>query len=287
MTVLITGATGSVGAPLVAALHQRGTPVRALVRDPDRARTLLGGSVELVTGDLAEPHTLRPALTGVEQVFLACANVPHQVRYECDLIDAAAEAGVRRLVKLSAVGARPGSPAHFWDWHGRIEAHLHGSGVPAVVLRPTFYMSNLLASAATVQHTGKLFAPAGGAKIAMIDPADVARAAAVALTEAGHVGRTYTVTGPEAITYDDVAAELSAATGRSIEFVDVPDQAMRDALLQAGTPSWLADQLVAIFERLREGAAAQTTEAVHALTGKPPRGIRAFVTDHTQAFQPS
>ena len=120
-TILVTGATGNVGSAVVEELGDRGLPVRAFVRNPDRAAAVLGPDVELAVGDFAEPASIRAALDGIEVVFLACGNVPPQVEYETRVIDAAARAGVRRLVKLSALGAEPGSRVAFWDWHARIE----------------------------------------------------------------------------------------------------------------------------------------------------------------------
>src|SRR5918998_1074413 len=192
--VLVTGATGNVGSRVVGKLRDLGVPVRAFARDAGQAAAVLGDGVEVAVGDFADAASVRRALDGVEGVFLACANVPSQVEHETTVIDAAAGAGVRRVVKLSAFGAEVGSPVAFWDWHGRVEDHLRASGVPAVVLRPTFFMTNLLGAAEQVRHEGALFAPAGGARVAMIDPADVAAVAAVALTEDGHDGRAYTST---------------------------------------------------------------------------------------------
>jgi uncharacterized protein YbjT (DUF2867 family) len=177
-TILVTGATGNVGSSLVRELTERGVPARAFVRDPDRAAAVLGPDVELAVGDFADPATIRAALDGTEAVFLACGNLPPQLRYETGVIDAAAQAGVRRLVKLSALGAAPGSPVAFWDWHARIERHLEASGVPAVVLRPRYYMTNLLGFVETIRSAGAVFTPAEGVKVPMIDPRDVAATAA-------------------------------------------------------------------------------------------------------------
>ncbi|HEX2037919.1 MAG TPA: SDR family oxidoreductase [Chloroflexota bacterium] len=283
-TALVTGATGNVGSKLVRALRARGVAVRAFVRDREKGRALLGHDVDLAVGDFAAPDSIRAAMDGVDAVFLACANDPRQVEYEMGVIDAAAGARVRRMVKLSAVGAEVGSPLSFWAWHGRIERHLRDSGLPAVVLRPTMYMTTLLGSAETIKRTGRLFAPAGGARIAMIDPRDVADLAAVVLTEDGHAGQTYVLTGPEALTYEEIAAHLSRASGRTIEFVDVPDEAARAALVQAGMPEWMAEQLVVLFGLLRRGAMAQTTGAVQALTGRGGRPFAAFAREHVHLF---
>jgi uncharacterized protein YbjT (DUF2867 family) len=283
-TVLVTGATGTVGSAVVRELGERGARVRAFVRDPDRAAAILGEDVELAIGDFDEPASILRALDGVDGLFLACGNGPGQVRYETTAIDAAAAAGVGRIVKLSAIGAEVGSPLAFWDWQGRIEQHLAQSGVTAVVLRPANYMTNLLASAEAIAHTGMLFAPAGGARVAMIDPRDVAAVAAVALTEDGHDGQVYALTGPAALTYDEVAEALSDATGRGIAFVDVDDEAARQGMLEAGLPGFVTDFLVGLFGALRAGAHAVPTGTVRAVTGREPRSIGEYAREHAGAF---
>ncbi len=284
--VLVIGATGCVGAHVVDELLGRGMRVRAFVRDRVRAATVLDGRVEPADGDVGDPASIRAALDGVERVFLCTPNHPQQVEHETNVIDAAAGAGIRRLVKIGANGAQIGSPVAFWDAHGRIEAHLRQSGVPAVVLHPSSYTSNLLAAAPAIVHGGTLFAPAGGAKVALIDPRDVAAVAAVALTADGHDGRTYTLTGPQAVTYHDVAHQLSAVTGRQVAYVDVPDEAAREGMLRAGVPGWMAEQLVALWGELRRGAADTTTDVVRVLTGREPRTVSQFLRDHAAAFRP-
>lgn len=283
--VLVTGATGSVGSQVIRELRGRGENVRAFVRDPGKAAGMFGDGVELVSGDFSDAASVRRAVEGVEGVFLACSNDPRQVEYEAGVIDAAREAGVRRIVKLSALGAEVGSSVAFWDWHGRIEEHLRASGLPAVVLRPAFNMTNLLGSAEGVRQAGSLFAPADGARVAMIDPQDVAAVAAVALTGDGHDGKTYVLTGPEAITFESVAEELSAATGRHVRFVAVPDEAARRALVGSGIPEFVAGQIVAVFGFLRRGFQDRTTGAVRALTGREPRTFARFARDHAGLFR--
>jgi uncharacterized protein YbjT (DUF2867 family) len=284
--VLVTGATGTVGSRAVAELRRRGLPVRAFVRDPARAAALLGREVELAVGDFGDPGSLRRALRAVDEVLLSSANHPRQAEHEIAVIDAAAAAGVRRVVKVSAVGARAGSPEAFADWHGRSERHLAASGVPAVVLRAGFFMSNLLASAESVREAGRLFAAVDGARIAMVDPQDVAAAAAAVLTQEGHDGRAYLLTGPEALTYDEVAGELATATGQTVEFVDVPDEAALEAMLASGMPDWLASGVGGVFRQLRAGVNAQATDVVRILTGRDPRSLADFLRDNAAAFGP-
>lgn len=283
--ILVTGATGTVGAGVIRELQARGVPVRALVRDRERAAAALGAGVELAAGDFTDPASIRAALDGVERVFLCSPNHPRQVEHETNVIDAAARADARQLVKIGANGAQIGSPLEFWDAHGRIEAHLRESGLPWVVLHPSSYTSNLLAAARTIATTGTLFAPAGEAKVTLVDPRDVAAVAATVLTEDGHDGRTYTLTGPEAVTYHEAAQQLSVAIGQPVEFVDVPDGAARAAMVEAGLPAWLADQLIILWGQLRRGAAATTTDVVHVLTGHEPRTVAAFARDHAWAFR--
>ena len=282
--ILITGATGTVGSEVVKAVRERGARVRAFVRDPDKAREQLGGGVELAIGDFADPPSVRAALDGADEVFLSCADDPRRVEWETSAIEAAAAAGVRRIVKLSAATAELGSPVAFWDWHARVEQHLSESEIASVILRPSWYMSNLLASSPQVSGEGRLYAPAGEARIAMIHPRDVAAAAAAVLTTEGHDGRTYVLTGPEAITFARVAAELSAATGSEVEFVHVPDEGARQAMVQGGLSDFVAEQIVTSFALLRQGVAKQVTGTVESLTGTPARDVGAFARDHACLF---
>ncbi|MCU0495307.1 MAG: SDR family oxidoreductase [Chloroflexaceae bacterium] len=280
--ILVTGATGNVGSQVVRALQVRGVPVRAFVRNPDAAAKL--GNVELVIGDFADSAALRRAMEGVERVFLTSADGPDKVAHERAVIDAAAEAGVQLLVKLSTVHAQAEAKLPTFAWHGEIEHYLHRSNVPAVVLRSTFFMTNLLMNAGMVAETGQFFAPAGDGRVAMIHPADVAAAAAALLSGGGHVGRTYEITGGNAITFADVARALAAVMGRSVTYVNVPPEAAPAAFQGSGLPEWLVTQLLGVFALIRQGAYAEASESVQMLTGQQPRTIGDFARDYAVAF---
>jgi uncharacterized protein YbjT (DUF2867 family) len=284
MNVLVTGATGTVGSHVVRELHERGVAVRAFVRDRAKAERMIGDAVELAVGAFGDHDAVAQAMRGVDRLFLACGNVPGQVEHESAAIDAAARAGVSRIVKLSGPRADIASPLLFERWHGEIERHLLAAGVPSVRLRPSAYMSNLLAFAETIGQTGTLFAPAGAARIAYVDPRDVAACAAIALVDDGHEGQTYTLTGPEAITYERIARELSAATAAPVTYVDVPDAVARQAMLDAGLPPMIAESIVDVFASQRAGSMERTTGTVQALTGRAPRGFAQFARDHAAAF---
>lgn len=284
--ILVTGATGTAGSHVVRALTARGASVRVLTRDPTKAERLFGPAVEVVPGDFAAPATLAAALAGAEQLLLSCADDPRRVQWETAAIDAAVAAGVRRIVRLSAIGAEPASPVAFWDWHGRIDAYLRQAPVASVILRPGPFMSNLLMAAAHVAQERMLLVPAGDARMAMIDPRDVGAAAAAVLLAAGGDGATHVLTGPAAITYDEVAAELAAATGDAVTYASIPDAAAREALAAQGLPEAVAGHVVDLFGMLRGGAAEQVTPAVEALTGRPPGTFRAWARDHAALFAP-
>jgi uncharacterized protein YbjT (DUF2867 family) len=290
---------------VVRALIARGERVRAFVRDPGRARHVLGEDAELAVGDFADPASVRAALEGADALLLSCADDPRRVGWEAAAIDAAVAAGVRRIVKLSGAGAQPGSPVAFWDWHGQVEQYLRSCGTDWVILRANWYMSNLLAAAPAVAAEGRLYAPAGQARIAMIDPRDVGAATAAVLCgpgrrgspgcggspghgdSPGHEGQTYLLTGPRAITYDEVAAGLSAATRSRVEFIDVPGDAAYQAMIGDGMPGFVAEQIVAMFAELRQGVAEQVSPAVGTLTGSAPRDFAQFARDHARLFAPA
>ncbi|GAA3207825.1 SDR family oxidoreductase [Dactylosporangium siamense] len=283
--ILVTGATGAVGANVIHELRARGADVRAFVRDPRAAAAKLG-DVELVPGDFDDPASLRRALHGVDRVYVSAADGPRKVAHETAVIDAAAEEGVDRIVKLSAMHAEESSALPAFRWHGEVEAHLRRSGLAAVVLRPAFFMTNLLMVAGGVAHTGLLHAPTAGRRIAMIDIRDVAAVAAATLVAETLPGRSYDLTGPAAITFADVAAALGDATGRPVRSVDLTEEEARPRFEGADVPDWLGTHLAGVFGVIRAGGFERTTDQVRALTGRPARDISGFARDFAAAFTP-
>jgi uncharacterized protein YbjT (DUF2867 family) len=263
--ILVTGATGNVGRHVVRELQDRGAAVHACPA-------------------AAAPADLRRALDGVTRVYLCAADGPDKVAHETAVIDAAAAAGVERIVKLSAQHADPRSALPAFRWHGEIEAHLRRSGVPSVILRPAFFMTNLLMVAGAVAHDGVLPAPTAGRGVAMIDIRDVAAVAAVTLLDDGHAGRTYELTGPAAVTFADAAGALSAATGRPVVALDLTEEQARPRFADAGLPDWLAAHLAGVFALIRDGGFEHTTDHVRVLTGRPARDITTFARDFAPAF---
>jgi uncharacterized protein YbjT (DUF2867 family) len=285
--IVVTGATGNIGSRVVTELTAAGIPCRAFVRDPAKAATVLGDDVPVSVGDFAEPVSIRAAVDGADAVLLSSGNDPRQVEFEANVIDAVADTARCPVVKISSVGADPASSASFVAWHGRSEAHLLASALPATVLRANFFMSNLFAGADSLAHGGPLVAPARDARIAMIDPRDVAASAVAVLTSSDHHGHTHELTGPEPLTYPQVADALAHVLERRVEFLDAPDSAVRDGLIASGMPEWFADGFLSLFAELRRGIAAGVTTSVQELTGRAPTGLASFLADHATVFTPA
>jgi uncharacterized protein YbjT (DUF2867 family) len=285
--IVVTGATGNIGSRVVTQLAAAGIPCRVFVRDRAKAAAVLGDRAAVALGDFADRVSLRAAVDDADAVVLSSGNDPRQAEYEANVIDAVAATSRCPVIKVSSVGADPTSPAAFVASHGRSEAYLRASGLPATVLRANFFMSNLLASASTLANGGPLAAPAGGARIAMVDPRDVAAGVVSVLTVPGRDGKIYELTGPEALTYHQVADTLSMVLGRRVEFVDAPEAAVRDGLLSSGMPEWFADGFLSLFAELRRGIAATVTTTVADLTGRPPRHLATFIEDHAALFAPT
>jgi uncharacterized protein YbjT (DUF2867 family) len=248
---------------------------------------MLGEGVPVAVGDFADHASIRAAVDGAAAIVLSSGNDPRQVEYEGNVIDTVAEASRCAVIKISSVGADPASAAAFVAWHGRSEAHLAASRLPATVLRANFFMSNLFAAADSLAHGGPLVAPAGDARIAMVDPRDVAASVVAVVNESGHQGKTYELTGPEALTYAQVADILGGVLGQTVEFLDAPEPAARDAVIASGMPEWFADGFVSLFAELRRGIAASVTTSVRDLTGRSATPLVSFIEEHAATFAPA
>jgi uncharacterized protein YbjT (DUF2867 family) len=283
--ILITGATGSNGTELVKLLACRGIPVRAMVRSKNGATKIAGlPGVELTMGDFDNPATLDQALQGVERAFLLTNSTERAESQQRAFVNAGRRAGLQHVVKLSQFAADERSPVRFLRYHAAIERMIVQSGMAYTFLRPNLFMQGLLGFANSIRSSGKFFAAAADATVSVVDVRDNAAVAAAALTEPGHEGRTYSLTGPEALTHSEMAAAISDTIGRPVTFVDVPPDAMRDALLGMGMPPWQADGLIEDYAHYRRGEAAAVMSGVQDATGRPPRAFSAFARDYAPAF---
>jgi uncharacterized protein YbjT (DUF2867 family) len=225
-------------------------------------------------------------MEGVERVFLNSGPTEDLVELQGNVIAAARRAGVRHVVKLSVFGADlpQAGTVRFMRQHVEVERTLRDSGLAWTMLRPTFFMQNLLGSAATIRQAGAIFMPAGDGRAPYIDTRDIADVAAVTLTQGGHEGRAYELTGPEDLSFHDMAREIGAAIGKDVKYVPVSDDQARQSLLAAGIPAWNVEGLLELMKATRNGWMAGVTGEAERLTGHPARTFAAFAREHVAAF---
>jgi uncharacterized protein YbjT (DUF2867 family) len=228
--------------------------------------------VEPVVGDLDRSETIEAALAGVDRVFLLTTQSSRQPDWERTVIEAAARAGVAHLVKLSVFRADERSPLRFARQHRQAERPLEQSGLAWTIVRPVFLMQNLRA----MVRDAAIYTAAGDGRVAMIDARDIAAVAAAALTTPGHEAKIYTLTGPEALTFDDVASNLSQQSGKQIRHARVSVDDLRTALESAGVAPWFADDMARLHAMLAAGYEDVVTDDVRAVTGSPPRTLAQF-----------
>jgi uncharacterized protein YbjT (DUF2867 family) len=277
--VLVTGATGTVGTELVRLLVEAGQRPRVLSRDAGKARSL-GTRVEVAVGDLDRPDTIRPALEGVDRMFLLTKRTEQDVA----VLAAARDAGVEALVKLSTqeAGWRP-VEGHGHAHHER-EDLIRASGLGWTFLRPTMFMTTPMLWAPTVEAQGVVAFPGGASRLAPIDPGDVSAVACRALTEPGHDGKAYELTGPELLSVEEMVGIRGKVLGRSLTYHDLPAEVWAGHLRTVGVPEYEVDGLIETFRLVRQGRFAFVTDDVPRVLGRPARTFAAWCADHQRAF---
>ncbi|SEW36482.1 SDR family oxidoreductase [Chitinophaga arvensicola] len=284
--ILITGATGHIGTTLAKQLSAQGVPFRALVRNADNNTQTIAAlpGAEIVTGDFNDAGSLANALLGIEKAFLLTNSSEQAEQLQINFVEAAIRSGLPHIVKLSQLHASAASPVRFLRYHAAVEAKIRWSGIPWTFLRPNLFMQGLMGFRDSIVHQGKFFATAGEAPISIVDTRDIAAIAAAALTTAGHEGRVYDITGPQSLTHTQLAAILSDALGKPVQYINVTDEQLLPALLQAGFPAWQAEGLIEDYAHYARGEAAAVSNAVAEVTGKPARDFAGFVKEYAPMF---
>lgn len=282
--ILITSAPGNNATAAIRELTAAGVRVRALVRNPNSAGEIKGPLVEVAVGDFLNPASLDAALRDVEKAFLIPPPDPRSVEMQGNFIRAAKRAGTRHVAKLSVAGADANSPVTMARWQAAGEKELEASGIPFTHIRPNGFMQNFLGLASTIASQGAFYQPAADGKVSHIDVRDIAAVAAKVLTENGHEGKTYVVTGPEALSYDEAANRLSAVIGRPVKYVNVTPEDFKKSLLGSGIPEFMADGLNEFFAAIRAGYCANVTNTVEEVTKRKPIRFDEFVRDFAEAF---
>jgi uncharacterized protein YbjT (DUF2867 family) len=273
--IAVTGATGTVGRELVRLLVAQGERPRILTRDVSLARRVFGAVADYAHADLDRPDTLPAALAGAERVFLLTPATSRQPAREHHLVAAAVTAGVGHLVKASVFRADEMSPLGIARQHGQTEALIARTRLDWTFLRPVFFMQNLTGQILN----GQVVSAAGAGRVAMIDARDVAAAASAALTGPAPGGRVYTLTGPQAVTFDEVADLVSSTGPADCLHRRVAPQQVRDAMLRSGAERWFASDMARLHTMLADGYEEVVTPDVTWLTGRPGRDLPAFLHD--------
>jgi len=282
--ILITGATGNNGQELIRQLTAMGQRVRVLIRKPAEAAKLDGSNIEVAAGDFDKPETLEAALQGVEKAFLLTPVAERFVQWQKDFIEAAQRAKIKHLVKFSGMGADSHSPSGLLKFHAETDDILRNSGVPFTILQPNSFHQNVLSFANTIKVQGVFYWPLKNASQSTVDIRDISAVAAKVFTSSGHEGKSYVITGPEALTFQQVAEKLSSVLGRKIQYVDVPISAAADGMRKSGMPDWNVQAVSDLLAYFATGAAATVTDIVPRLLGRPATSFEQFVKDHRAAF---
>jgi uncharacterized protein YbjT (DUF2867 family) len=282
--LLITGATGMIGSLLTDALVARGDEFSVMLRPGDSNNRMAGKpGVTSTEGDFDNPVSLRRALEGVDRAFLLTNSSERVEAQQIAFVEAAQAERVGHVVYLSQLAADPGSPVRFLRYHGAVEAALTNSSVGWTFVRPNLILQAYIPFAPAIGQ-GLLQAPIGEAPVSVVDARDIAAVAAAALSEDGHVGKTYTVTGPAAVTHTEIATELGNAIGRPIQFQTIPPEAFLAALAGAGMPEWQAEGLAEDYAHYDRGEASTVSPDVAQVTGTSARSLEDFAHDYAQVF---
>lgn len=281
--ILITGASGNVGQEVLQQIAKTGRPVRAAYQSAAKAAAPAG--VETVIMDYNQPETMRAAMRDVDRVFLVGPVIPNLVELERNATEAAQRSGVRQIVKLSAMGRRE---ATFPRQHHESEDNVRSSGVPFTFLRANGFMQNMIGYyGATIRTQNAFYGSQGDGKVSHIDVRDIAAVAVRVLTEDGHLGKVYSLTGPQALSNHRMAEILSAALGREIKYVDLPAGQIKQALVAAGVPEWTASGILDLTALYRNGGADMVSGDVEQILGRKPTSFEQFTRDYLSGFQPA
>lgn len=289
-TILVTGATGTVGSEVVKQLSSAGQKVRAAVRSTTRADSSdkLKG-VELVEMDYNKSETLATAFKDADKLFLLTPGSSKAAEFASNLVTEAKKAGIKHIVKQSLMGADQEVDLDHIHLHRKAEKIIEESGIPFTFLRPNDFMQNFVNFyGPSIRSKNAIYLPAEDAKVSFVDVRDIAAVAVKALTDderSRHNGKAYTITGPEALSYYQAAEILSNETGKKISYVNVSEEVLRLGMKDMGVDDWSINTFAELFGLYRKGYGSQLSSAVEEVTGKKPISFSQFAKDYAQAFK--
>jgi uncharacterized protein YbjT (DUF2867 family) len=282
--LLITGASGSVGKAVLQEAMRRESKVRAMYRSKEEAAKAPSGC-ETVLADYSDAPSLRKALEGVTSVYVVCSPIPQLVELESNVLDACKEAGVKHVVLNSAMGAGDFEKS-FPSWHRKVEDKLKTTGMSYTILRPNGFLQNIVAyNAPSIRTQGAFYAAMGDAKVSYLDVGDIAVVAVKALQGGAHAGKTYELNGPEAISNQELAKRISKTTGRTVNYVDIPESAQREAMLGIGMPEWQVTALLELQQYYKQGGGAKTDGLLKSLIEREPVTLDQYLAANAKEFR--
>jgi uncharacterized protein YbjT (DUF2867 family) len=255
-----------------------------MVRHERDVARLGNTSASIVIGDFDDASSIAAALDGVDRAYLVTPSSINAEAQQIRFAELAAAANVKHLVKLSQLAANEASPVRFLRYHATVERRIRELGIGYTFLRPNLYFQGFFAFHATIANEGRFFAPIGDGRVSAVDVRDIALVATVALTQPGHIGKTYTITGPAAVTHGEIAHAIAEAIGREVTFVDVSPEDFSGALRKLGVPPWQVDGLVEDYAHYARGEASEVHPTVREIAGTEPRDVVAFARDYASAF---
>lgn len=277
--VLITGASGNVASGMLPQLVKQGVAVKAYVRDAAKGEKLKAMGVEPVVGDFLDLAKLETAAQGMDAVVSITPPGPAAVEQASVITQATKRAGVGHIIRLSAIGAAADAPTDNGRLHFMTDSEIIASGIPYTILRPNFFMQNLLMSVATLKEQGSMYWGMGEGAIGVIDVRDIADSLATLAGYGGHHGQIYLQTGPDSLSFADMAEMISKAVGKPIKYVAIPVEAVGEAIRGFGMGEWFVQMLMDYSRAYARGWGDFVNGNVEAITGNPPRSFEQFAKE--------
>ena len=291
-TILVTGATGTLGSEVVKQLSSA-TPavnIKAGVHSAQNVKKVKDGDrVEVVLIDYNKLEHLKEALSQVDKLFLLTPDVPNAHELASNMVIEAKKAGIRHIVKQSVMGADLEADVGTLRLHRQAERIIEQSEIPFTFLRPNEFMQNFINfHSPSIKNNNVFYLPLEDAKVSLVDVRDIAAVAVKSLTEDRsdkHNNKTYLITGPEALSYHQAAEILSNATGKKISYVNISEEEARGAMKEMGMSDWLINTISELHDYFRKGNASQVSSAVEEVTEKKPISFSQFAKDYAEAFR--
>lgn len=289
-SILVTGATGNIGSEVVKELLSDAPDVsiKAAVHSSQNVKKGKSDArVKVIQIDYNEPETVREALNGVDKLFLLTPDVPNAADLASNVVIEAKKAGIKQIVKQSVMGAALEADVGTMRLHRQVEKFIEQSGIPFTFLRPNEFMQNFINfHSPSIKGNNAFYVPIEDAKVSLVDVRDIAAVAVKSLIdEDKHKNKTYLITGPEALSYHQVAEILSNTTGRKINYVNISDGEARAAMKEIGMSDWLINTVSELSEYFRKGKASEISPAVEDVTGNKPISFSQFAKDYAEAFR--